>query len=216
MLSGLLGVVIILYGIIASSTNYIGCSGENYNFLNHFVSELGQYKCSIKANIFNLSLILGTPFLIFYYLKIIPTHASKNIKLIFKGIIITIGCSAISIGIFSMENILIHVISALIFFYLCFFASLLFNIYFLFIKKKYIPKYFIISAMLILITTFLNIVQFHQLDLNMLIILKNRPHILFICIIEWISLLAMLVFFISSIIFFRRKARDDNREIRHY
>ena len=38
VLSGCLGVLIILYGIIVSSINYIGCAGENYNLLNHFIS----------------------------------------------------------------------------------------------------------------------------------------------------------------------------------
>ena len=122
---------------------------KNYNVLNHFVSELGQYKCSEKAKIFNLSLIFGTPFLIFYYLKIIP-DSSRNIKVLFKWIISTIGLSAISIGIFSMDNTLIHVVSALLFFYLCFFSSLLFNIYFLFMKKQELPKHFLISGIFIL------------------------------------------------------------------
>ena len=207
ILTGCLGVLIILYGVITSSINYIGCSGENYNVLNHFISELGQYKCSEKAMTFNLSLIFGTPFLIFYYLKIIP-DSSRKIKVLFKWIISTIGFSAISIGIFSMDNTLIHVISALIFFYLCFFSSLLFNIYFLFMKKQELPKHFVIAGILISITTLINIIQFHQLDLNMLVTLKNRPNIIFVCIIEWICLLSMLLFFISSVIFFRKKARN--------
>ena len=204
VLSGCLGVLIILYGIIVSSINYIGCAGENYNLLNHFISELGQYKYSEKAYIFNLSLIFGTPFLIFYYLKIIP-DSSKKIKVLFKWIISLIGLSAISIGIFTMDNILIHVVSALNFFYLCFFASLLFNIYFLFVKKQELPKHFIISGILISITTLINIIQFHQFEYSMLVILKNRPNIIFVCIIEWICLLSMLLFFISSVIFFRKK-----------
>ena len=172
--------------------------------LNHFVSELGQYKCSKNAKLFNLSLIFGTPFLIFYYLKIIPDY-TRNIKVLFKWIISAIGLSAISIGIFTMDNMLIHLVSALIFFYLCFFASLLFNIYFLFVKKKELPKHFVISGVLMSITTLINIIQFHQLDVNMLIILKNRPNIIFVCIIEWICLLSMLLFFISSVIFIRKK-----------
>ena len=207
VLSGCLGVLIILYGIIVSSINYIGCAGENYNLLNHFISELGQYKYSEKAYIFNLSLIFGTPFLIFYYLKIIPDSA-RNIKILFKWIISIIGLSAISIGIFSMDNTLIHVVSALIFFYLCFFSSLLFNIYFLFMKKQKLPKHFVFSGILISFTTLINIIQFHQLEYSMLVILKNRPNIIFVCIIEWICLLSMLLFFISSVIFFRKKVRN--------
>ena len=209
ILIGCLGVLIILYGILISSTNYIGCSGENYNILNHFVSELGQYKCSKKAKTFNLSLIFGTPFLIFYYLNIIP-DSSKKIKVLFKWIISTIGLSAISIGIFSMDNTLIHVVSALLFFYLCFFSSLLFIIYFLFMKKQELPTHFIISGIFISLTTLINIIQFHQLDVNMLVILNNRPNILFVCIIEWICLLSMLLFFISSLIFFSKKVRKNN------
>ena len=206
ILAGCLGVLIILYGIITSSINYVGCSEEDYNVLNHFVSELGQYKCSEKAKIFNLSLIFGTPFLIFYYLKIIPDSA-RNIKILFKWIISIIGLSAISIGIFSMDNTLIHVVSALIFFYLCFFSSLLFNIYFLFMKKQELPKHFLISGIFISFTTLINIIQFHQLDVNMLVILKNRPNIIFVCINEWICLLSMLLFFISSVIFFRKELK---------
>ena len=208
ILTGCLGVLIILYGIITSSINYIGCSGENYNVLNHFVSELGQYKCSEKAKIFNLSLIFGTPFLIFYYLKIIP-DSSKNIKVLFKWIISIIGLSAISIGIFSMDNTLIHVVSALIFFYLCFFSSLLFNIYFLFMKKQELPKHFLISGIFISFTTLINIIQFHQLDSRIILFSTN---IIFVCIIEWICLLSMLLFFISSVIFFRKKVRNKDRK----
>ena len=210
ILTGCLGVLIILYGIITSSINYIGCSGENYNMLNHFVSELGQYKCSEKAIIFNLSLIFGTPFLIFYYVNIIP-DSSRDIKILFKWIVSAIGLSAISVGIFSMDYTLIHVASAIIFFYLCFFSSLLFNVYFLFMKKQEVPKHFLVSGILISITTLINIIHFHQLDAHMLIILKNRPNIIFICILEWICLLSMLLFFISSIIFFRKKARNSDR-----
>ena len=204
IITGFIGISIILYGIISSYTEYIGCSGQQYNFLNHFVSELGQYECSPKANTFNISLIFGTLFLIIYYFNIIP-ESSKKIKILFRWIISIIGCSAISIAIFSMDNIFIHVISALVFFYVCFFASLLFNIYSLFMSHKYVPKYFIISGILISVTTLLNIIQFHQLEFNMLNTLKNRPDILFICIIEWTSLLSMLLFFISSIIFFIRR-----------
>ena len=183
ILTGCLGTLIILYGIVTSSINYIGYSEEHYNMLNHFVSELGQYKYSNNAKLFNLSLIFGTPFLIFYYLKIIPDY-TRNIKVLFKWIISAIGLSAISIGIFTMDNMLIHLVSALIFFYLCFFASLLVNIYFLFVKKKELQRHFVISRFLMSITTLINIIQFHQLDVNMLIILKNRPNIIFVCIIQ--------------------------------
>lgn len=104
-----------------------------------------------------------------------------------------------------MDNMLIHLVSALVFFYLCFFASLLVNIYFLFVKKKELQRHFVISRFLMSITTLINIIQFHQLDVNMLIILKNRPNIIFVCIIEWICLLSMLLFFIFSLIFFKKK-----------
>ena len=194
-----------MIGIIISANNYIGFSGHRYNIFNHFISELGQYECSRSAGVFNICLIIGAPCLIYYYLKIIPQDP-MNIQLLFKLIIILIGISAISIGIFSMDNILMHIIVALIFFYLCFFSSILFNIYVLFIYKKSISKYFIYSGILVSITTSLNIIQFHQLDSSMLLVLENRPSILFICFIEWLSLLAMLIFYFNSIIFFNRKS----------
>ena len=202
---GLLGALIISFGIITSSIYFIGCSNQSYSILNHFISELGQYQCSKKAHIFNICLIIGTPLLIYYYLKIIP-ESVKKIKNLFTIIILLLGVSAICIGIFSMDKIIPHLISAIIFFYLCFFASLAFNVYAVFFDKKNIPKYFVTSSILMSITLLTNIIEFQQLDQNMLEILKDRPNILLVCVLEWLSLGTMLLFFICSQIFFYNKS----------
>lgn len=205
LVSGLLGAIIISLGILVSSTYFIGCSDQNYSILNHFISELGQYQCSEKAHIFNICLIIGTPLLIYYYLNILP-ESVKKIKSLFTIIILLLGVSAICIGIFSMDKIVMHIISAIIFFYLCFFASLAFNIYALFFDKKDIPKYFMISGILLSVSLLPNIIEFHQLDQNMLETLKDRPNILLVCVFEWLSLGTMLLFFICSQIFSFKKS----------
>tara|TARA_B110000305_G_C19271906_1_gene554892 strand:- start:172 stop:831 length:660 start_codon:yes stop_codon:yes gene_type:complete len=202
---GLLGALIISFGIVVSNIYFIGCSDQNYSILNHFISELGQYQCSEKAFLFNICLIIGTPFLIYYYLKILP-ESVKKIKNIFTIIIVLIGVSAICIGMFSMDKIVMHIISAIIFFYLCFFASLAFNIYALFFDKKNIPKYFVMSSILMSVSLLANIIEFQQLDQNMLETLKDRPNILLVCVLEWLSLATMLLFFICSQIFFYKKS----------
>ena len=112
---GFLGLIIILYGVLVSSIAYVGSEGEKYSILNHFISELGQYKYSKKAIVFNNSLIIGTPFLIYYYIKIVP-KTLRGVEILFKWIIITIGISTISVGIFTMDNIVFHLVSALLFF----------------------------------------------------------------------------------------------------
>ena len=205
LVSGLLGAIIISLGILVSSTYFIGCSDQNYSILNHFISELGQYQCSEKAHIFNICLIIGTPLLIYYYLNILP-ESVKKIKSLFTIIILLLGVSAICIGIFSMDKIVMHIIFAIIFFYLCFFASLAFNIYALFFDKKDIPKYFMISGILLSVSLLANIIEFHQLDQNMLETLKDRPNILLVCVFEWLSLGTMLLFFICSQIFSFKKS----------
>lgn len=202
---GLLGASIISFGIMITSIYFIGCSYQNYSILNHFISELGQYHCSEKASLFNICLIIGTPFLIYYYLNILP-ESVKKIKNIFTIIIVLIGFSAICIGIFSMDKIVMHIISAIIFFYLCFFASLAFNIYALFFDEKNIPKYFVISNILMSVSLLANIIEFQQLDQNMLEILKDRPNVLLVCVLEWLSLGTMLLFFICSQVFFYKKS----------
>ena len=204
ILAGIIGVLIILYGIIISSNNYLGCSQQQYSVLNHFVSELGQYSCSTKANRFNFSLIIGTPFLIFFYLNIIP-KSSRKINLLFRLIILAMGSSAVLVGCFSMDSIIPHLVSANIFFLLCFFACLLFIIYFQLINRQEVSKYFMFSAIILSISLLINIIQFINLDQNMLNILKDRPPVLFICIIEWVSLAAMLLFFIFSINHYKNK-----------
>ena len=204
ILIGILGVLIITTGIIIAGNSYLGVSNQKYSVFNHFISELGEYKYSKLANVFNICLIIGTPPLIYYYLNIIP-NSSRSIQILFNLIIISIWSSTISIGVFSMDNTVIHVVLALIFFYLCFFSSILFNAYALFIYKKKISKYFISSSILVSITTLLNIIQFHQLDYTIFETLRSRPKLLTICILEWFSLLSMLIFYINSIIFFKRK-----------
>ena len=57
--SGVVGPFLIGLGIIISTLSYSGYQGQSYNFLNHFVSELGEIGVSNLAVVFNGGLVLG-------------------------------------------------------------------------------------------------------------------------------------------------------------
>ena len=63
-LSGLLGVVIIIFGTEVAASAYRGRAGETYSPLNHFVSELGHAHVSAEAMLFNVSLVAGNACLV--------------------------------------------------------------------------------------------------------------------------------------------------------
>ena len=58
-LTGLVGVILGLIGVIVPSLVYRGTRGEKYSFLNHYISELGEIGVSRLAWLFNLALILS-------------------------------------------------------------------------------------------------------------------------------------------------------------
>ena len=58
-LTGLVGVILGLIGVIVPSLVYRGTRGEKYSFLNNFISEMGEIGVSRIARLFNMALILS-------------------------------------------------------------------------------------------------------------------------------------------------------------
>ena len=128
---GILGVVSILVGIIISALHYQGRTGEKYSFLNHFVSELGEFSYSEFALAFNLGLILGGIFFLVLVLGLALYIGSWHgwVLGVTGGIF---SLSGLMLGFFNMDRFVPHVITAVIFFIMGLLVPLFFSLYVLF------------------------------------------------------------------------------------
>jgi hypothetical protein len=111
---GIAGTILIFTGCIISSISYKGRNGESYNPVNHYISELGEKGISKRANAFNAGLIIGgilDTFFIIQLGRFIGTFPA--LLFIIAGVIGALACT--SVGIFSMDNLVPHMIAAMIF-----------------------------------------------------------------------------------------------------
>lgn len=108
---GMTGMGVIVLAIIYSVLLYRGKWGERFSLLNHFISELGEMGVSKGARVFNIGLTVGG-------LASLPFVASLGIGFgsilgwlgTAAGIVATLGVAAV--GIFPMNNLTAHTMSA--------------------------------------------------------------------------------------------------------
>jgi hypothetical membrane protein len=115
MITATAGVTIGFIGVIMPSLAYCGKKGERYSFLNHFISELGEVGVSHFAWVFNLGMILAGIYIMLASLSlglILPGFWAK------AGLIlgVTTGIALSLVGVFPMNKMKGHVITATAFF----------------------------------------------------------------------------------------------------
>ncbi|MDO8685469.1 MAG: DUF998 domain-containing protein [Clostridiales bacterium] len=150
---GITGVTAILLGCLITSIPYRGSAAERYNPLNHFISELGYRKYSKFAHIFNISLIAGGILQSVFMLKMgLSLGMPDNIAALcasIAGIFASVSC--IFVGIFPMDTIRSHLISATCFFYGGLVSVILWVIVFLReIKPGFPSAYLLLSAFVVI------------------------------------------------------------------
>lgn len=114
-LAGLAGVFLGVMAVIIPGLAYKGTKGENYSFLNHYISELGEVGVSKLAWVFNLGMI-------FCGLCIVMGFTSLGLLLegfwAKAGLVlgITTGLALTMVGFFPMNKMKGHMVSAITFF----------------------------------------------------------------------------------------------------
>ena len=136
---GIIGTLIILIPMFFTALMYSDPSGQMYNPLNHFISELGFVGVSELAWLFNTSIFFGGLFLAFFMWELGKIFQNKLIKIsCFLGMLACL--FATLIGIFPMNNPEPHIIVAMGFFFSSMFAIILFSIGVYVDKEKIFPK----------------------------------------------------------------------------
>ena len=197
---GQVGVLILLLSAFIPAAFYVGKQHETYSFLNHFISELGEKGVSPLAYIFNGGLIVGGACISFFMLGL-AIHIGGNWGLILGAIGLVTGISATLVGVFPMNQLEIHTAIANTFFYGGLLAALGYTLYVVFSSEPRLPKITALTGGVTMLA-FAAFVWFLPAPLedgqSIHEILKNRPEIWTLPILEWVVFLCVLVWIGST------------------
>ena len=208
---GQAGIFILLLSVLIAASSYVGKQNETYSFLNHFISELGEKGVSQFANIFNGGLILGGACISFFMLGL-AMHIGNSWGLILGAIGLVTGVSATLVGVFPMNQLEIHTVIANTFFYGGLLVALGYTLYVLFSPKPRLPKITALTGGLTMLA-FAAFVWFLPAPLedgqNIHEILKNRPKVWMLPILEWVVFLCVMVWIGSTASLMRMTIKND-------
>ena len=197
---GLAGPLIVIFGSLATALVYSGKIGENYSFLNHFISELGEVGVSAWAAVFNISLFVGGLCIPGFMLGVALMFRTW-FGWLFGLIGLVTGVSGSLVGIFPMNNLEPHISVAMLFFRAALISSALFAAYVFFAKQDKFPRWTGIPAASISAITFvfLFIVKPVGSGGDMLEMLSAiRPEIWPSAILEWGMFIAVMVWVVAT------------------
>jgi len=209
---GILGSVIIGLGIMISVLFYQGRAEENYSFLNHFVSELGEAPWSTASWAFNYSLIVGGILILFFMITLWPVFESWIGKFIVIMGIVT-SASGSLVGVYPMNQLVPHVNVALTFFYSGLLVTILFSFYLFTNQNKFFPKWMAAPGLVSFVCFFSflflldPIVPEGEPLKNVLLILENRPAVIETAIFEWAVILSTLIWIFVLAVYVKKRPR---------
>ena len=207
---GQAGILILLLSALMPAAFYIGRENETYSFLNHFISELGEIGVSPFAYIFNGGLILGGICISSFMLGM-AIHIGGSWGLILGAIGLVTGISATLVGVFPMNQLEIHTTIANTFFYGGLLAALGYTLYVIFSSDPRLPKITAITGGATMLA-FAAFVWFLPAPLedgqSISEILKNRPEIWTLPILEWVVFLCVMGWIGSTASLMRKSMKN--------
>ncbi len=207
---GQAGVLILLLSAFIPAAFYVGKQNETYSFLNHFISELGEKGVSPLAYIFNGGLILGGACISFFMLGL-AMHIGNSWGLILGAIGLVTGLSATLVGVFPMNQLEIHTAIANTFFYGGLLAALGYTLYVVFSPEPQLPKITALTGGVTMLA-FAAFVWFLPAPLedgqSISEILKNRPEIWTLPILEWVVFLCVMGWIGSTASLMRKSMKN--------
>ena len=207
---GQAGVLILLLSAFIPAAFYVGKQNETYSFLNHFISELGEKGVSPLAHIFNGGLIVGGACISFFMLGL-AKHIGGSWGLILGAIGLVTGLSATLVGVFPMNQLEIHTAIANTFFYGGLLAALGYTLYVVFSYEPRLPKITALTGGVTMLA-FAVFIWFLPAPLEdgqtISEILKNRPEIWTLPILEWLVFLCVMGWISSTASLMRKSMKN--------
>jgi hypothetical protein len=193
---GLGAVALILLGALAAAIPYVGYAGEGYSPLNHFISELGETAISRLALAFNVGIVVGGSGL-GLFLVMLSRHLTGRYRpaIMLAGIVA--GTSGSLVGIFTMDNHAVHGLVSGIFFCTGWIVVAVFSMWLVGHPRSGFPRRLVVpgAASVAINLAFLAVyATYHPMDPNAPIL--QREPIWTVPLLEWASLLSLLVWFV--------------------
>jgi hypothetical membrane protein len=202
---GLGATTVILLGALATAIPYVGYAGEGYSPLNHFISELGETGESRLAPAFNAGIVIGG-FGLGLFLMLVSRHVTGRFRpaLMLAGIVA--GTSGVLVGFFPMDTHALHRLISGVFFCTGWIVAAVFSAWLLRYPRSGFPRWFLVPGS-ISVTIFLafltDYATYRPIDPDAHII--ERSAIWTVPLLEWASLLSLLVWFVCvSLVLVRR------------
>ena len=209
---GQAGICIILLSALIAAASYVGKQNETYSFLNHFISELGEIGVSPLAHLFNGGLILGGLFTSCFMLGMaLHIGGSWGLCLGIVGLVTSITVTLV--GIYPMNQLEIHMVTANTFFRGGLLVALVYSLYILCSRQPQLPKVTAIASGITMLAfaLFLWFLPASQEGSGSIVeILKNRPEIWALPILEWFVFLSVMVWIASTAYFMRKTIKNNN------
>ncbi len=206
------GVFIILLCVLITASSYIGRQNEAYSFLNHFISELGEIGVSPLAHLFNGGLILGGLFTSCFMLGMaLHIGGSWGLCLGIVGLVTSITVTLV--GIYPMNQLEIHMVTSNTFFRGGLVMALGYSLYILCSSQPQLPKVTAIASGITMLAfaLFLWFLPASQEGSGSIVeILKNRPEIWVLPILEWFVFLSVMIWIASTAYFMRKTIKNNN------
>ena len=206
------GILIILLCVLIAASSYVGRQNEAYSFLNHFISELGEIGVSPLALIFNGGLILGGLLTSCFMLGMaIHIGGRWGLGLGIVGLVTSITVTLV--GIYPMNQLEIHMVTANTFFRGGLLVSLGYSLYILCSRQPQLPKVTAITSGITVLAfaLFLWFLPSSQEGSESVVeILKNRPEIWALPILEWLVFLCVMGWIASTAYFLRKTIKNNH------
>lgn len=217
-ITGLTGAGISALGMLVAALGYTGRTGENYSFLNHFISELGELAYSDLAWAFNGGLFIGG-LLITIFMLGTAVYLGGRFGYLFGVVGFITGVSGALVGLFPMDNLELHFAVAMTFFNMGMVTTVLFSVYVLFFPKSPFPKWMSIPGGITALSFFSLLYLVDPIlpeDAGMEELsnaLINRPEVWSTAVIEWLVGITVLAWVVIVSLYLWKWSENNQKTI---
>jgi hypothetical membrane protein len=199
---GIAGSILVTIGCVIPSLPYRGRAKERYSPLNHFISELGELNVSVLAPLFNACLVVsGVLFAVFMvgFGRYLGTFAA--VLAAAAGVYTSLACSMV--GLFPMNRMSWHMISAMSFFYGGLATIILFGTASVLDPRELLPPAFAVFAALVVLAfaAFLLLPQLGGKNFSLDPAVSTRPRLWMHPLLEWLAMLGITGWILSVSLF---------------
>ena len=205
---GIVATAVILIGALITAIPYVGYAGEGYSPLNHFISELGESPQSQLAPAFNAGIVVGAVGL-GLFLMILSRRLTGRYRpaLMLAGLVA--GTSGALVGFFPMDTHAAHRVVSGVFFCTGWIVAAIFSVWLQRRPQPDFPRWLLLpgAATVGIFVAFLAIYStYRPLDPDANII--ERPPVWSVPLLEWASLLSLLLWFVCVSLALLRHRHD--------